>query len=114
MEGEDLSIFFINIPSSKKLITQIFKMLTTHQAVFLEIPSKDQLHNEILSLDEKIGELRIVIRKSSFGLDEKLEVYYNSRAIEEPEDNLYETDFYSPDNAEENSKLFNYKREGDC
>lgn len=94
MEGQDLSIFFINIPGSRKLITHIFKLLNAHQAMFLEIPQPNHLHNELISLDEKIGELRIVIRKSFFNLDEKLKIYYNSREIEEDK-NIYQgNDFY--------------------
>lgn len=94
MDGQDLSIFFINIPGSKKLITHIFKLLNAHQAMFLEIPQPNHLHNELLSLDEKIGELRIVIRKSYFNLDEKLKVYYDTRLIEEDENVYQENDFY--------------------
>lgn len=104
LEGQDLSIFFINIPGSKKLINQIFKILNTHQAMYLEIPQKEKLHNEILSLDEKIGELRIVMRKSFFNLDEKLKVYYKARKIEQSDENIFNNDFYGLGDSKDKSK----------
>lgn len=92
-DGEDLSIFFINIPRSKLLIRKIFKILNHHQSIFLEIPKSEEIHNEILNLTEKINEYRIVVRRSYFNLDAKIKPYYFPRRIKAADQVRFNGDF---------------------
>lgn len=91
--GEELSIFFINIPRSRFLISRIFKVLEAHEAQFIEIPKPTQLHGEVMALTEKINEYRVVIRRSFFNLDSKIRPYYAPKEVRLLDEARFQSDF---------------------
>ena len=93
MEGQDLSIFFINIPRSRFLIEKIFKVLESHEALFIEIPKTNNIGNEVQSLDEKIYEYRIIINRSFYNLDSKIRSYYAPREVRLVDEVRFEEEF---------------------
>jgi hypothetical protein len=92
-EGQDLSIFFINIPRSRFLIEKIFKVLEAHEAMFIEIPKTSNIHHETMSLTEKINEYRIIIRRSFYNLDSKIRPYYAPREVRLVDEVKFEEEF---------------------
>lgn len=104
LNGEELAIFFINIPNSKQLIRRIFKVLQMHEALFLEIPKSNKTQTEIERLGEKILEFRKVIRRSYFNLDAKIRPYYVPTQIKASYNMDFKTDFSGMGNDKKKSK----------
>lgn len=92
-EGQELSIFFINIPRSRFLISKIFKVLEAHEVTFIEIPKPSNLHNEVMNLTEKINEYRIIIRRSFYNLDSKIRPYYAPQEVRLVDEVQFQSDF---------------------
>lgn len=92
-EGQELSIFFINIPRSRYLISRIFKILEAHEALFIEIPKPSQVHNEVMNLTGRINEYRVIIRRSFFNLDSKIRPYYAPKEVRLVDDARFQNDF---------------------
>ena len=91
--GEELSIFFINIPRSRFLISKIFKVLESHEAMFIEIPKPDLINDEVMNLTERINEYRIVLRRSHFNLDSKIRPYYTPKEIKLVDELKFQNNF---------------------
>lgn len=92
-DGQDLSIFFINIPRSRFLIEKIFKVLEAHEALFIEIPKSSNIIQETMNLTEKINEYRIIIRNSVTNLDTKIRPYYVPREVRLEDQAKFEEEF---------------------
>jgi len=114
-DGQELSIFFINIPRSRFLIEKIFKVLEAHEAMFIEIPKSGQIHNETMALTEKINEYRIIIRRSFYNLDSKIRPYYAPREVRLVDEVKFQEEFNGMGNSGAkgtNSGYFNGRTRG--
>lgn len=105
LEGQELAIFFINIPNSKQLIRKIFKVLQMHESLFLEIPTTSKMKNEIDGLGEKILEFRKVIRRSYFNLDAKIRPYYVPIEVKASYTMDFKIDYSGMGNGKTKSKI---------
>lgn len=92
-QGEELSIFFINIPRSRFLISKIFKVLQSHEAMFIEIPKPDCINDEIMNLTGRINEYRIILRRSYFNLDSKIRPYYTPKEVKLVDEVKFQNNF---------------------